>query len=417
MRNFSIQTKGLGKTYKSLNSKTLETPSLREDLAGFLRGSFLKKKEKPLPFWAVQNIDLEIKPGEVVGIIGPNGSGKSTLLKLFSRITEPTTGRIELYGRVGALLEVGTGFHIELTGRENIFLSGAILGMTRREIAKCFDEIVEFSEMSAFLDLPVKKYSSGMFLRLAFSVMAHLRTEIVIVDEVLAVGDASFQKKCLGKIENVAHQGRTVLYVSHQLETIAALCSRCLFMQKGQLIKDGNPREIIDAYYQSLKSKKTSRLQENPHRRGKGNLQFTDFWIENEKGEEIDILHSGHCYRFILSYEVFSSEELKNVELEIQIATAGNLHVSTLMFHGEKQQTIFKGKSKGQLVCEVARFPLNSGHFQCHLMARRGRGLTEEIEDFIPHAATFSVEPGQFYESGWIAPKEVIMLLDHSWRS
>ena len=189
-------------------------------------------------FWALREIDLEIEAGETVGIIGPNGSGKSTLLKLLARVTWPTTGRIELCGRVGALLEVGTGFHIDLTGRENIFLAGAILGMNRREVKSHFDEIISFSGVEEFLDVPVKRYSNGMFLRLAFSVMAYLRNEILIVDEILAVGDQEFQMKCLKKMEMIANEGRTVIFVSHQIEMVNSLCSRVLTMEKGMIISD-----------------------------------------------------------------------------------------------------------------------------------------------------------------------------------
>jgi len=196
-------------------------------------------------------VSFEIRRGERVGSIGRNGAGKSTLLKILSRITEPTTGRVEIRGRVASLLEVGTGFHPELTGRENIYLNGAILGMTRREIRSKFDEIVNFAEVERFLDTPVKRYSSGMYVRLAFAVAAHLEPEILVVDEVLAVGDASFQKKCLGKMEDVAdREGRTVLFVSHQMAAISKLCEKCLLLKSGWLIRSGNTQEIIVEYSQ-----------------------------------------------------------------------------------------------------------------------------------------------------------------------
>ena len=207
---------------------------------GVLRGALRDGGSSKSLFWALKDLDLEIAPGEMVGIIGRNGAGKSTLLKLLSRITEPTSGSIRMRGRVASLLEVGTGFHPELTGRENIFLNGAILGMSRREIVSRFDEIVEFSEVEKFLDTPVKRYSSGMYVRLAFAVAAHLEPEILIVDEVLAVGDAEFQKKCVGKMEDAStREGRTVLLVSHQMPTIQNLCTRCVLMDQGQIIADG----------------------------------------------------------------------------------------------------------------------------------------------------------------------------------
>ncbi len=200
-------------------------------------------------FWALRNLDFEIQPGDRVGIIGRNGAGKSTLLKILCRITEPTTGRIEIAGRVASLLEVGTGFHPELTGRENIFLNGAILGMSRAEIKRKFDEIVAFAEIEKFLDTPVKRYSSGMYVRLAFAVAAHLEPEILIVDEVLAVGDAQFQKKCLGKMEEVGKEGRTVLFVSHNMAMISKLCTKAMLLEGGSLIMYGSAARTVLAYY------------------------------------------------------------------------------------------------------------------------------------------------------------------------
>src|SRR6201997_761360 len=199
-------------------------------------------------FWALKGVSFEVKQGDVIGIIGRNGAGKSTLLKILSRITEPTEGRIRIKGRVASLLEVGTGFHPELTGRENIYLNGSILGMSRAEIKAKFDEIVAFAEVERFLDTPVKRYSSGMYVRLAFAVAAHLEPEILIVDEVLAVGDAAFQKKCLGKMEDVSHSGRTVIFVSHNMETVARLCNKSILLDSGKLKQIGNTEDVIKSY-------------------------------------------------------------------------------------------------------------------------------------------------------------------------
>ena len=203
-------------------------------------------------FWALRDVSFEVPAGQAVGIIGRNGAGKSTLLKVLSRVTEPTRGRVELFGRLASLLEVGTGFHPELTGRENIFLNGALLGMRRRDIARKMDDIVAFSEVERFLDTPVKRYSSGMYVRLAFAVAAHLEPEILVVDEVLAVGDAAFQKKCLGKLEDVAGAGRTVLFVSHNMPAVTRLCSRALLLQNGELISDGPASEIVSEYLSTV---------------------------------------------------------------------------------------------------------------------------------------------------------------------
>jgi lipopolysaccharide transport system ATP-binding protein len=225
---------------------------LRDRIAGALRnpvGALRRKRRET--FWALKDISFEVKEGEVLGLIGRNGAGKSTLLKVLSRITKPTVGHAEIHGRVGSLLEVGTGFHPELSGRENCFLNGAILGMGRREITRKFDEIVAFAEVEKFIDTPVKHYSSGMYIRLAFAVAAHLETEILFVDEVLSVGDVSFQKKCLGKMGDVARQGRTVIFVSHNVAAVTRLCSRCMLLRSGNIVKEGRTHEVMDAYLQS----------------------------------------------------------------------------------------------------------------------------------------------------------------------
>jgi lipopolysaccharide transport system ATP-binding protein len=226
-------------------------PGLRHALEAFLRSPFASlRRRKEETFWALKDVSLEVKEGEVLGLIGSNGAGKTTLLKILSRITRPTTGWAEIHGRVGSLLEVGTGFHPELTGRENTFLSGAILGMGKREITRKFDEIVAFAEIEKFIDTPVKRYSSGMYVRLAFAVAAHLEPEILLVDEVLAVGDASFQKKCLGKMGDVAKTGRTILFVSHNMTAMRRLASRAMWLEGGQIADTGPTAEVVDHYLQ-----------------------------------------------------------------------------------------------------------------------------------------------------------------------
>ena len=258
-----IRVEGLGKRYRLGASRTNERyTALRDVIANSVSSSFRRFRNgrrskieegrsgvRTEEFWAMRDVSFEVRQGEVLGIIGRNGAGKSTLLKILSRITDPTEGRVRIRGRVASLLEVGTGFHPELTGRENIFLNGAILGMSRAEIKARFDEIVSFAEVEKFLDTPVKRYSSGMYVRLAFAVAAHLEPEILVVDEVLAVGDAEFQKKCLGKMHEVAHgHGRTVLFVSHNMGAIAQLCQRSILLQAGNLAIDGNVQLVIAAY-------------------------------------------------------------------------------------------------------------------------------------------------------------------------
>jgi lipopolysaccharide transport system ATP-binding protein len=267
MSDIVVRVEGLSKQYR-IGARQKRHSTLRDHLVSNLKSLFGRNDHSPLPrnagsmesagqagasdtFWALRDVSFEVKQGEVVGIIGRNGAGKSTLLKLLSRITEPTHGRIEIDGRVSALLEVGTGFHGELTGRENVYMNGTILGMKRVEITRKFDEIVAFAEMEKFIDTPVKHYSSGMYLRLAFAVAAHLEPEIMIIDEVLAVGDSGFQKKCLGKMEGVAKEGRTIFFVSHNMPAVTRLCERVIFLDEGKLCKDGTSHEAVKAYLHS----------------------------------------------------------------------------------------------------------------------------------------------------------------------
>jgi lipopolysaccharide transport system ATP-binding protein len=242
-----IQVTNLGKQYR-IGSRDSAYATLRETLVNTASSLWNPTREKGKHIWALRDVSFQVEPGEVVGVIGRNGAGKTTLLKILSRITEPTTGRAQLNGRVGSLLEVGTGFHPELTGRENIYLNGSILGMRREEIDQRFDEIVAFAEVSEFIETPVKRYSSGMYLRLAFAVAAHLETEILLVDEVLAVGDVQFQKKCMGKIEEVAGEGRTVLFVSHNMPAVQRLCKRGILLSDGKIVRDDNIRPVVQDY-------------------------------------------------------------------------------------------------------------------------------------------------------------------------
>jgi len=244
-----VKVEQLSKQYR-IGTRQSSHPTLRDMIARTVRAPIkgLREKRRRENIWALKDVSFEIMPGEVVGIIGRNGAGKSTLLKVLSRITEPTSGSIKLYGRIASLLEVGTGFHPELTGRENTYLNGAILGMKRTEIERKFDEIVAFAEIEEFLDTPVKRYSSGMYMRLAFAVAAHLEPEILLIDEVLAVGDAAFQNKCLGKMGEVAKHGRTVVFVSHQMGAVAQLCRKAMLLNHGVIAKEGDTQSVIDFY-------------------------------------------------------------------------------------------------------------------------------------------------------------------------
>lgn len=272
-----------------------------------------QKKARSEEFWALKDISFDVEPGEAIGIIGKNGAGKSTLLKILSRITEPTTGRFEISGRVSSLLEVGTGFHPELTGRENIYLNGTILGMTRSEIKGKYDEIVDFSGVEQFLDTPVKRYSSGMFVRLAFAIAAHLEPEILIIDEVLAVGDMEFQKKCLGKMGDVAKQGRTILFVSHNMSAVQQLCSKSVFLKNGEIQMIGKTSEVIDNYInQSVSS-------ENQYsgRIGDRSIEFTSYYLTNENGNRTNEFFMGDDIFLNVSFKYNKTVQEHNMGIAV----------------------------------------------------------------------------------------------------
>ena len=279
----AVSVRGLSKSYTIAHNAENHTTAA-EALMHRLKNPLAKPETET--FWALKDVEFDIQKGDVVGVIGRNGAGKSTLLKILSRITEPTVGQIDLYGRVGSLLEVGTGFHPELTGRENVYLNGAILGMKKSEIARQFDAIVDFSGTEQFLDTPVKRYSSGMYVRLAFAVAAHLNPEILIIDEVLAVGDAEFQKKCLGKMQDVADSGRTVIFVSHHMQSVSLLCNNGIFMKNGRVVYAGSVEKTIDHYLDSYTSK-SNEIEELERRPGSGEYRFTsvepsrDYFVGN----------------------------------------------------------------------------------------------------------------------------------------
>ena len=320
MSSSVIKVENLSKRYLIGSQKQEKYVVLRDVIANAFKFKNKRIADKNDEFWAVKNVSFEIQHGERVGIIGRNGAGKSTLLKLLSRITEPSRGRITLRGKVSSLLEVGTGFHPELTGRENIYLNGAILGMHRSEIIKKFDEIVAFSEVEKFLDTPVKRYSSGMYVRLAFSVAAHLEPKILIVDEVLAVGDAQFQKKCLGKMDEVGREGRTVLFVSHNMAAIRQLCSRCLLLDKGQLVMDGLTDSTLQRYNQlarDIKIDDKTSINDNRFRRGGGAIRFTGIEIVNSVGESCTDFKMGEKIIFKMGFKVF--REMSGVRIYIAL--------------------------------------------------------------------------------------------------
>src|SRR5207237_6789407 len=326
-----IRVEGLGKRYSLRHNRPQRYTALRDVIADKAKrlfrpdggGSKLPTPGSELPskedFWALRNVSFDVREGEVVGIIGRNGAGKSTLLKILSRITDPTEGKVVLKGRVASLLEVGTGFHPELTGRENIYLNGAILGMTKAEIKSKFDEIVAFAETEKFLDTPVKRYSSGMYVRLAFAVAAHLEPEILVVDEVLAVGDAEFQKKCLGKMEQVSRGGRTVLFVSHNMAAIEALCSSGLVLAEGKLVTRADAKAAVETYLRQLSRRGPLPLDTRRDREGSGMLRFISVELAADNQVRVPVFQCGATAILSLRFKSTAERELRNVRVAIGI--------------------------------------------------------------------------------------------------
>lgn len=324
-----------------------------------------KKEAGAGEFWALDNVSFDIMPGESIGVIGRNGAGKSTLLKILSQITPPTTGKITMRGRVASLLEVGTGFHPELTGRENIFLNGAILGMSRGEIKAKFDEMVDFAGVEKFLDTPVKRYSSGMYVRLAFAVAAHLEPEILIIDEVLSVGDADFQKKCLAKMEEVSKQdGRTILYVSHNLITVQTLCKRSILLDKGKVKKIGETDKVIDTYLNERSAPKAGsvaslelRDKNNPY-----DIRFTGVQVTNEK--DSGDIKSNNKLKFLLSYDSNFKEAITDVRIVITVFSGTTQQMVLRLDTDVSAITIPEKLSpNGEVLCEVEQVNLMEGKY------------------------------------------------------
>jgi lipopolysaccharide transport system ATP-binding protein len=344
--------------------------------------------------WALRDVSLSVAAGETLGIIGRNGAGKSTLLKLLSRVTWPTEGEIRLYGRIGSLLEVGTGFHPELTGRENVYLNGTILGMRRHEIVRRFDEIVAFAEIERFLDTPVKRYSSGMYVRLAFAVAAHLDPEILVVDEVLAVGDASFQRKCIGKMGEVAReQGRAVLFVSHNMVAITALCTRAVLLEQGRLVQDGAASAVVQRYLSSLEAVATVPLASRSDRRGSGALRFESLAIRNATLGG-GLVRSGDEVVFEVGYRA-DRESLRNVHVDIVIH--GPYDEQLVQLSNTAQRGVFERVgASGTFRCRVPRLPLEAGAYRLTLYSE----VDGDIADWVIHAGTLDVEPGDYFGTG-----------------
>lgn len=417
MTDFAIRTRGLGKRYQlggqeRYNALRDELARLPRTLLSYVGGATSPAARKmPKHLWAVQGVDLEIKPGEVVGIIGSNGAGKSTLLKLLSRITAPTVGEAWIRGRVGSLLEVGTGFHPELSGRENVFVNGTVLGMTRREIARKLDEIVAFADVEEFLDTPVKRYSSGMRMRLAFSVAAHLEAEIMFVDEVLAVGDAQFQKKCFERMGTVARSGRTILVVSHQMESIEQLCDRAIWMKSGSVHRDGQSRSVVHEYLATtLSLQATHDIANRRDRLGAGPLRFTSLALLDPRGRPTPVIAAGDDVTFRVGYDC-GGVEPRNVEVAIWIRD--QMGRGMACFYTKMKGADFPAlPTRGFVDCHVPRMPLVPGTYRVDMNSN----VRGERSDKITDVAAVQIVSGDFFGSGYRVDKYGAILCDHSWK-
>lgn len=382
----------------------------------FKRLKILSSKTPPKEsetLWALKDINLEVEKGEVLGIIGRNGAGKSTLLKILSRITEPTEGEVVLDGRVSSLLEVGTGFHPDLTGRENIFLNAAILGMTHNEIKRKFNDIVEFSGIERFLDTPVKRYSSGMYVRLAFSVAAHLEPEILLVDEVLAVGDAMFQRKCIGKMKDAATIGRTVFFVSHNMSAVEHLCTQCIVLSNGKIIFKGESRDAINFYHKMIFQQVNVQdlIARNVDRQGDGRVKFQSVMILNSDGNPASQIYMGDTISVKMKIKVFQSIR------EPRIA---------VFFKNQLGQTIFRPHTRDridfvpalnndmEITCTIPKIPLMQGRYSLSLWVDE----SGKPSDFIESIISFDVIGKDVFGTGHMPDCKSggAVFVDHDWR-
>jgi lipopolysaccharide transport system ATP-binding protein len=387
----AIQVQGLGKRYRVGRLLTRHN-TLRDALADAARGRvratqalFSRRPRDPEQdhFWALRDVSFNVANGEALGIIGANGAGKSTLLKLLSRITEPTAGEARVRGRVGSLLEVGTGFHSELTGRENTYLIGAILGMRGVDIDRKFDAIVSFAEIERFIDTPVKHYSSGMYLRLAFSVAAHLEPEILIVDEVLAVGDAEFQKKCLGKMEDVTHrEGRTVCFVSHNIAAVRRLCDRCILLDHGRMVGSGSPAEMIHLYQTAGRAGATPgrwvELRE-AGRRGTGAARFTKLFYTSDDDATANQPYTDGPLRVVVEIESTAPLEASGLGLTLYDGVGSPLVNADILTHGERMRLV---RGPNQVAIEIDSLHLRPGTY------RLGLGLMDQSHQVLDRVDT-----------------------------
>ncbi len=426
MKDIVLRVENLSKQYK-LGTATYRHDTLRDQFVEGTKSLFRRVSRRPRnvaaplvnrspasghngTIWALKDVSFEVKRGEIVGFVGRNGAGKSTLLKILARITEPTEGRAEVYGRVGSLLEVGTGFHGELTGLENIYLNGAILGMKKAEIDRKLHEIVEFSGIEQFMNTPVKRYSSGMYVRLAFAVAAHLEPEILILDEVLAVGDAAFQKKCLGKMRDVTREGRTVLFVSHNMAAIQGLCSKCYLLSNGRLIAEGPPKSIVERYLADGSVATRTLLGQRKDRQGSGEIQFSEVAILDAESRPIDGALSGQDIAIAVSYGSPDEKPISRLDVHISFYTTSGQFMFTCSSEGSGHP--FEGlPPTGQVVCHIPELPLAPGRYVFNLFSTIGGA----VADWVQEAGTLHVAAGDHFGTGRLRTHNDGFLVKHTW--
>ena len=412
-----IEIKNLSKKYNIyLMKEGMTYSTIRDELTDIVRKPirWLKgERENREVLWALKDVSFNINPGEIIGIIGPNGAGKSTLLKLLTRITPPSEGEAIIRGRVGSLLEVGTGFHPELTGRENIYLNGAILGMTTKEIEQKFDRIVEFAGIKKFLDTPAKRYSSGMYVRLAFSVAVHLEPDILLVDEVLSVGDAAFQKKSFDKMQEITRKGdRTVILVSHNMGAIEKLCKKCILLENGGVKMIGETKDVIEKHLSDSAGTLKLSVTRDRERRSSGDFRFTKIVFQDENGLNIEKIYSGQNIKMLLYYN--SREDVKELtNVKINVKLTGPL--------GEKITTFYSGAhdvqfgsvpKKGHFVINIPNFPLVPGTYSFTYYAK----ANNHTADWIINAGHIRVEGDKFFPHGESMPEDQsVFYIKHNW--
>lgn len=416
---FAVKAENISKLYR-LDSNVELGRTLRDVITDSARrlNPFSKTNSKSRngsnsSFQALDNISFEVRPGEIVGIVGRNGAGKSTLLKVISRVTEPTAGRVQIYGRVGSLLEVGTGFHPELSGRENIFLNGSILGMSRAEIERKFDEIVAFSEIEKFVDTPVKRYSSGMYVRLAFAVAAHLEPEVLLIDEVLAVGDAAFQQKCLGRMSEVSREGRTILFVSHNTAALLGLCTRGLLLEEGRLTMDGSIESAVSGYLKGVTLSTLGDLSEYKHREGNGRVRFTSVSFEDLAGNSVTQGVSGQPFVIRLDYKSNEVDHLPRCRASV--AVYDNLGQALFNCSSELvNASPVNLPPQGSVKCVIPQLPLSQSSYLITLFLE----VNGIVEDWLHKVVELPVIDGDFYQTGRLYPRGWQgkgVLIPHTW--